>query len=114
MDRLLDLDSDRTFIGKQALLDIRKAGITRRIVGMEISAPPLQQGLFTEPWPATRNRHIGEALVALHSPRLDKNIGYAMLGAEHASLGTRFKVGSPLGELNAEVVEMPFVKPVKA
>lgn len=57
---------------------------------------------------------IGEILIALHSPRLEMNIGFAMLAIEHSDLGTTMTVESPLGELTASVVEKPFVKPVRS
>jgi glycine cleavage system aminomethyltransferase T len=114
MERLLDLDSDREFIGKQALLNIREAGVKRRIVGVELLGEPIEQGIFSQCWPITKNEKVGEILVALHSPRLDRNIGYAMIATEHSSLGTSMTVASPVGELEAQVVEMPFVKKVTA
>jgi glycine cleavage system aminomethyltransferase T len=81
MERLLDLDSEREFIGKKALLGIREAGIKRRIAGVELFCEPLQQGSFSERWPVLVDEKIGEVLIALHSPRLEKNIGYAMISA---------------------------------
>jgi aminomethyltransferase len=42
MERLLDLDSERAFIGKAALLKIRETGVTRRIVGVELAGEPLE------------------------------------------------------------------------
>lgn len=113
MERLLDLDSDRSFIGKAALLKIREAGVSRRIVGVELAGEPLEQGIFTERWPAIEGGRIGDVLVALHSPRLEKNIGYAMVAIEHASPGATMTVATPVGDRVACVVEMPFVKAVK-
>jgi glycine cleavage system aminomethyltransferase T len=114
MERLLDLDSGRDFIGKGALLRLREAGPKRRIVGLEFAGKPLEQGSFTERWPIMKGGRVGDVLVALHSPRLKMNIGYAMVEIEHASLGSSMTVESPLGLLTARVAEMPFVKPVKA
>ena len=114
MERLLDLDSGRDFIGREALLRIRDAGVTRRIVGVELSGQPLEQGTFTERWPVIKDARVGDVLVALHSPRLEKNIGYAMIAIEHSSIGTSVTVDSPVGELPATVVEMPFVTKVTA
>ena len=122
MERMLDLDSGREFIGKAALLRIRKEGVSRRIVGIEIAGPPLAQGSFTERWPVlgpvvkpgVLDERIGDVLVALHSPRLEKNIGYAMMAIEHSAPGTTIKVVSPIGELTGEIVEMPFVEAVKS
>lgn len=114
MERLLDLDSGRKFIGREALLRIRAAGVKRRIIGLELTGAPLEQGMFTERWPVMKEGQIGDVLIALHSPRLEKNIGYAMIAIEHSSLGASMTVDSPVGALAARVVEMPFVKAVKA
>ena len=110
MERLLDLDSERDFIGKAALLKIREAGVKRRIVAVELDGKPLPQGAFTERWPAGEAGSVGEILIALHSPRLDRNIGYAMVVTEQAELGASFSVQFPLGTLTAVVVEKPFVE----
>ena len=114
MERLLDLDNGRDFIGREARLRIREAGVHRRIVGIELGGAPLDQGIFTERWPVKMDGQIGEVLIALHSPRLEKNIGYALIAIEHASLGSSLTVESPIGALTARVVEMPFVKAIKA
>ena len=114
MERLLDLDSERDFIGKQALLKIRETGTTRRLVGVELLGEPLEQGGFTQPWPVVKDEKIGEIYVALHSPRLEKNIGYAMVEIEYAITGTSLMVESPIGKFEARVVEMPFVRSIKA
>lgn len=114
MERLLDLDNGQEFIGRDALLRIRETGVKRRIVGIELAGKPLEQNLFSERWPIARDGKIGEVLIALHSPRLKKNIGYAMIPIEHSSLGSILTVDSPVGMLEAQVIQMPFVKPVKA
>ena len=116
MDRMVDLDSGRDFIGREALVAIRAAGITRRIVGIELTGAPLAQGSFTERWPVTQlgeGGRIGDALIALHSPRLERNIGYAMLAIAHTAPGAQVTVAAPDGERVATVVEMPFVEAVK-
>lgn len=114
MERLLDLDSEREFIGKEALLRIREADITRRIVGVELHGEPLQQGTFNKRWPVMAGEKVGEMLVALYSPRLGMNIGYAMVATEYSNLDTSLNVETPSGTLAARVMEMPFVKPVKS
>jgi len=50
---------------------------------------------------------------AIYSPRLEKNIGYAMVPVAHAALGTELEVGAPGGAVRAVVVPMPFVDPGK-
>ncbi|MGZ5139165.1 MAG: glycine cleavage T C-terminal barrel domain-containing protein, partial [Burkholderiales bacterium] len=66
-------------------------------------------------WPVrVRDQPVGQITSAVYSPRLTKNIGYAMLPIEHAALGTRISVDTPDGERNAIVVTMPFIDPTKA
>jgi aminomethyltransferase len=56
---------------------------------------------------------VGAVTSAIYSPRLEKNIGYAMLPVAHAALGTQLTVETPRGDARAVVVPMPFVDPAK-
>ena len=56
---------------------------------------------------------VGEVTSACYSPRLEKNIGYAMVPTEHSELGTELEVERPDGTVSAVVVEKPFVDPEK-
>jgi aminomethyltransferase len=56
---------------------------------------------------------IGKVTSACYSPRLEKNIGYAMVPIEHAELGTELEVEVPSGKTSAVVVERPFIDPKK-
>jgi aminomethyltransferase len=49
----------------------------------------------------------------VHSPRLNKNIGYAMVAMEYSAPGTRLEVQAPDGVRAAVVVPMPFIDPKK-
>ena len=60
-------------------------------------------------------RAVGRITSAIYSPRLKKNIGYAMVPTSQAELGTRLTVSVPdVGEREATVVPKPFVDPEKA
>lgn len=111
LDRMVDLDKPGDFVGKAALRRIRDQGITRRLMGIEIDGPKLPVGSFRSRWPVFRDdRPIGAVTVALHSPRLDANIGYAMLAIEHAEPGRRIDIETPLGRRDATVRALPFIK----
>ncbi len=65
-------------------------------------------------WPVQRDgREIGFVTSAVHSPRLDRNIGYAMVPAAFGKLGTDLRVSTPDGERDAMIVRKPFVDPGK-
>ncbi len=111
LDWMLKPEKQADFIGKKALNQLKANGISQRLVGIELVGTPLPQGTFKDRWPALAgDKKIGEVTVALHSPRLDKNIGYAMLEAQFTATGTPITVEAPHGRLDAVVAEKPFVK----
>lgn len=122
LGRLVDPDKEADFIGKDALRRIKDGGVKRRLVGVEIEGEPLDLNLTR--WNVSRNGFgrepqpngapVGVVTSAIYSPRLEKNIGYAMLPVEHAELGTQLAVVVPgSGERPATVVPKPFVDPKK-
>jgi glycine cleavage system aminomethyltransferase T len=114
LERLVDEGKKADFIGRDALRRIAAAGVSRRLVGVEIAGAPIEFNMTA--WTVSAGgRPIGRVTSAIYSPRLEKNIGYAMVGAEHAALGSTFDVTIPdAGERNATVVPKPFVDPGKA
>jgi aminomethyltransferase len=58
-------------------------------------------------------REVGRVTSACHSPRLEKNIGYAMVPIELAELGTELEVDVYGDSRDAVVVQMPFIDPKK-
>jgi len=104
----LDLDTPRDFIGKAALARIKAEGVGRRLVGIEISGAPIAQP-FQSPWlVAVAGERVGEVTVALYSPRLQRNLGYAMVAVAHGELATRLDLTTPWGDAEAVVVPKPF------
>jgi len=58
-------------------------------------------------------KQVGQVTSACYSPRLEKNIGYAMLPIALAELGTEVQVETPTGGQSAVVVRKPFIDPKK-
>ena len=112
-DRLVNLDSDINFIGKEALKKIKHNGITRKQVGIEIDCEPLS-GPNTTFWELKKdNVNIGKVTSAVYSPRLKKNIALAMVSVEQSEIGNEFQVTTNEGLFNCSVVEKPFYDPKK-
>jgi aminomethyltransferase len=113
LERLVELDQKADFIGKEALKRIKAEGVKRKLVGVEIDGAPLDLNLTR--WPVSRDgKQIGHVTSAVYSPRLKKNIGYAMLPVECAGFGTVSTVTIPdVGERRATVVKKPFLDPQK-
>ena len=94
LDRLVNLENNIDFIGKDALKKIKQAGINRKQVGIEIDCEPLK-GPNTSFW------------------KLKKNIALAMISVEQSKIGNEFKVITNKGTFNCVVVEKPFYDPKK-
>ena len=113
LDRLVDLESDIKFIGKEALKKIKQNGVKRIQVGLEIFSERLQ-GPNTTLWPVFFNENkIGKVTSAVYSPRLKKNIALAMIDIGSSSLDTELKVEIDGNIVNSKVINKPFFDPKK-
>ena len=113
LERLVDLDKPEPFIGREALQRIKAEGPHRKLVGVEIEGARLEFNMTR--WPVhAGGARVGEITSAIHSPRLAKNIGYAMVPIERAAPGTHLTIETPDGERAARVVQMPFIDPTKS
>jgi glycine cleavage system aminomethyltransferase T len=113
LERLVDLDKQADYVGKDSLLRIAKEGVQRKLVGVELGNDQLSYEL-AEAWPVRgSDGPIGRVTDAIWSPRLKKNIGYAWVPIELATPGTELTVDSPQGSTTARVVTLPFLDPSK-
>jgi aminomethyltransferase len=116
-DWMVDLEQGADFIGKEALRKIKEEGPRRRLAGVEISGDSLgsyNDGAMIDFFPVSHDgERVGQVTSACHSPRLEKNIGYAMVPIALAELGTELEVDVYGDVRDAVVVEMPFIDPKK-
>jgi glycine cleavage system aminomethyltransferase T len=114
---MVDLDQESDFVGKEALTRIKAEGPKRKLVGVEIEGPSLGTYIDNEMvdvFPVfDGGERIGSVTSACHSPRLEKNIGFAMLSIGHADMGTSLEVETPHGRVGAVTVRKPFIDPDK-
>jgi len=112
-DRLVNLETDIDFIGKEALKKIKQNGIKRKQVGLIIDCDPLS-GPNTTFWPIEKDgKIIGKVTSAVYSPRLKKNIALAMIEINYSELGNQLDVQTHEGKYSATIVEKPFYDPKK-
>ncbi len=113
LDRLVHLENENKFIGKEALIKIKESGIERKQVGIIIDCKPLK-GPNTSFWPVFKNnKNIGKVTSAVYSPRLKKNIALAMVSIENAYIDNCFEIQIFEETKRAKVVMKPFVDPKK-
>lgn len=95
------------FIGRDALLKQKQAGVRRRLAGFEMQGREIAR----EHYPVYINgREAGHVTSGAPSITLKKNIGLAYLPAEHASIGSTFHVSVRTRMCEAQVVRTPFYK----
>ena len=112
-DRLVNLETDIDFIGKEALKKIKQNGIKRKQVGLIIDCNPLS-GPNTTFWPIEKDgKKIGKVTSAVYSPRLKKNIALAMIEINYSELGNQLHVQTHEEKYSATIVEKPFYDPKK-
>ena len=108
------MDMDDDFVGKDALRQIKLAGVKRQQIGLVMDGHPLTQP-NTRFWNISIDGMVrGKVTSAVYSPRLEKNIALAMVASDHARLGTEFLVHAWDGDRTAITVEKPFFDPKKS
>jgi aminomethyltransferase len=97
------------FIGKDALLKIREAGIKRRLVGLFIPQGGIPRNGM-EVW--NDNQKIGFITSGSYCPTLKKVYAMALLNLPYTQIGQKVRVLIRDKEIPAEVVNMPFLAPI--
>jgi glycine cleavage system T protein len=113
LEWLIDEGKSSDYIGREALRRIKQQGVSRKLVGIEIAGAPVAFNISK--WPVSAGgKQVGRVTSAIWSPRLKKNLGYAMLPTTHTALGSEVQIELPGGESrSATVVQKPFVDPKK-
>ena len=113
---MVDLDQEADFIGKDALKEIKAEGVSRKLVGVEIDGPGLgsyNDGAMIDYFRGLEGREAGRQVTsACYSPRLEKNIGYAMLPIGLTEFGPSSRSMRPQGGSPQSCPE-PFIDPKK-
>lgn len=105
LSMFVKLDND-DFIGKQALLDAKEAGLKRKLVGIELS-----KGISREGYPVlVDDEIIGHITTGYKSPSVNKSIALALVDIKHSKMGTKLKVQVRKKQFDCEVVSKRFYK----
>jgi glycine cleavage system aminomethyltransferase T len=107
LDRLIAWDTD--FLGKAALEKVRDEGVRRRLIGLFLDGPALQKN-NEHHWTVTSaSTKVGFVTNAVHSPRLDRNIAFAMIDVPFDANDTVLTVETVEGARSAERTMLPFI-----
>ena len=108
LGRLVDVDQETDFIGKEALKKIKENGLTEKLVGLELEGEAIKKAPENF-WRVTNDdKKIGRVSRAFFSPRLQKNIALAIVHIDFSEEGTEIIVESPNGDYPGKVVKLPW------
>ena len=97
---------------------ISEEGVSRKLVGVELGGGNLgsyNDGSMIDYFPVRKHgERIGKVTSACYSPRLEKNIGFAMVPVEYSEIGIELEVERPEETVSATVADRVFFKPEKA
>lgn len=104
--RLVDLGKE--FMGREALLERKEKGYTRKLVGFEV----IDRGIARHGYPIVSGdgKILGEVTSGSHSPTLNKAIGMGFVPLEYNEPGTVISIQIRQSTAKARVVKLPFYK----
>jgi len=95
------------FLGRDALLQQKQSGLTRKLAGFEL----IGRGIARPHYPVfIGGEKVGEVTSGTYSPLLKKSIGLVYLPFEFSETGNEFEVEIRGKLVKAEVVPIPFYK----
>jgi glycine cleavage system aminomethyltransferase T len=115
---MVELEQEHAFIGRDALRRVAAEGVARKLVGVEIGGAQLgayNDGSMPDFFAVRKGgREVGKVTSACWSPRLEKNIGFAMVPTDLGDIGTELEVERPEGTVDAVVADRVFFRPEHA
>ena len=108
LDKYVNLDTDVNFLGKEKLKEVRKQGITRRLMGVKIESKEISVTksikIFDE-----KNNKIGELRSGVYSPHFGKVIGIAMVFKPYWNSSQTFNIELNGNSFDGKVCDLPFI-----
>ncbi|WP_028390415.1 glycine cleavage system aminomethyltransferase GcvT [Bacillus cihuensis] len=101
-------NKESDFIGKAALSAQKEAGLTRKIVGIEVTGRGIPRHGYKVL--SEDGKEIGVVTSGTQSPSLKKSIGLALISVDHTEVGTPLKIEIRNKQIDAIVVKAPFYK----
>jgi dimethylsulfoniopropionate demethylase len=102
LEKFINLDRETDFIGKDALIAQRNAGVKKQLMGIVMDGTEMAPVSMPEPV-TVDGKKVGVLTSAVYSPDYGSNIGFAMVSSEFAHAGALVTVESAQGTRNAEI-----------
>ena len=108
LDKYVNLDTDINFLGKEKLKEIRKKGVTRKLMGVIIDAKEINVSKSINLING-KNSKIGELRSGTYSPHFKKVIGIAMIDKPYFEVSETFKISINDHVFEGKVCDLPFI-----
>ena len=103
---LVDMD-DGDFIGKSAVLEIKRQGVKRKHIGFQMTG----QGIARSGYKIVKcGQEVGKVTSGGYAPTLDVNIGFGYVPIELATIGTDIEIMIRNKPVAAQIVNRQFYK----
>ena len=110
LDKFIQCDIDADFIGKAALKKISSEGPTRKLTGLLLSGEEPVPSIEHKCRVSRDRQDVGYLSVTARSPRLNCNIGIALLQRSIVENALSVVAHLPNGDYTAEITTLPFCK----
>jgi glycine cleavage system aminomethyltransferase T len=108
MDRFVDLTQKNDFVGKDALIDIKRNGIERKFTGFFLDGPSLSKPNEHRLRLFQSGKDVGYVSACGYSPRLRKNIGVGLVLLEALRSQAQIVLEESEQFRNVDAVSLPF------
>jgi glycine cleavage system aminomethyltransferase T len=109
MDKFIALEQPHDFIGKDALIAMKKAGINRRFMGFIIDGPTLASANEDRLLVSFDGEDAGYVSACVYSLRVGENIGVGMVSTTPIEKGEMVTIHMADGPRSAKIVPLPFL-----
>jgi aminomethyltransferase len=100
---------NKPFIGRDALLNQKEAGLQKKIVAFELTSKGVPRQGYTVV--NADGEEIGQVVTGMYAPTVEKYCGHAFVAPQYAKIGTELQIMIRNKAKDAVVVKRPFYKP---
>lgn len=93
------------FVGKEALFKVKEQGLTRKLVGFEVTGKGIARHGYSV---AKNNQVVGSVTSGAPTPTVGKNIGLAYVPTELSKIGSTIEIVVRDRPVEAQIVKTPF------
>lgn len=104
LDRFFKMGKSADYLAREALEKIAAKGPARKLVRLMAGGEPINPPRSTYALHDNGGEDIGFVTSFVYSPRFERNIGFGLVPAKHAGVGTALQITAPAGLREAQVV----------